>query len=379
MSTPDVLARDAYQAAFAALQERLPGFSDARSTAAAALDFPVRRSEAWRFTQARNLLQTTYTPRGQALGPLPEGVLSLDELPASVAQHLLSVAPTTGFAGLNAAFFTEVAGLHSAAGTSRQVELTLTHRELSVPRVLVVAEAGSSLELLVRHDVLDGLAVPVIEIVAHPTSRVSLTHVVHDRGGHFAGVVAGSLTGSTVALQSVFSRASDGIARLDVAVDLGEGSRFDSSGLVLGRGRSHTDHHLAIAHSGHRAVSTQQFRNILDERSRAVFTGEVHVQRGVTGSDATQSANTLLLSDDASAVARPWLVIDNDDVKAAHGATVGRIDPDALFYLRARGIGALEAQRLLTGAFAGEVVETVPEAFREAVRAVVDAYLEGAA
>ena len=88
-----------------------------------------------------------------------------------------------------------------------------------------------------------------------------------------------------------------------------------------------------------------------------------------------QSANSLLLSDGASAVARPWLEIHNEQVTAAHGATVGRLDPESLFYLRTRGLDEAGARRLLTRAFAGQVVSTVPEAFREGIQAGVNAWL----
>ena len=95
----------------------------------------------------------------------------------------------------------------------------------------------------------------------------------------------------------------------------------------------------------------------------------------VTGTDAAQSANSLLLSDRCSSVTRPWLEIHNDAVTASHGAAVGRMDPEALFYLRQRGMDQATAQRMLTRAFAHEVVSTIPESARGPIEDAVEAWL----
>ncbi|MCB9675765.1 MAG: SufD family Fe-S cluster assembly protein [Alphaproteobacteria bacterium] len=368
-------ARDAYVAAFESARASLPGVAALRRAAIEGLEFPMRRNEAWRFTSARQLLAEVRPCAYGVFGALPEGVQGVEALGSVAGTRLGSVASSDGFAGLNAAFFKDFALLATEAGASRTVELSTQLGGLATPRVLVVGESGSHTEVLLHHALRPGLAVPVVEIVALAGARVSLTHVVEGEGDLAGCIAVEAGEGSEVAVQSVL--AGVGIARLDLTARLGPSSRLDTSGLVLGAGSAHADHHLCIHHSGAGATSTQRFRNILDARSRAVFTGEVHVLRDVPGADATQTANTLLLSDDASAVARPWLVIDNDDVAASHGATVGRLDPDALFYLRSRGVGALEARRLLTRAFAGEVIETVPAAFREGVEHVVERYLAG--
>src|SRR5690606_20907609 len=125
-----------------------------------------------------------------------------------------------------------------------------------------------------------------------------------------------------------------GVSRLELDARLGPGASLVAEGLVLAGGVAMVDQHLRIAHAGAGARSTQRFRHVLDDRARAVFTGEVDVEPGVAASDAQQSVQTLLLADGASIVNRPWLRIRHDDVRASHGATVGRIDPEALFYLR---------------------------------------------
>jgi Fe-S cluster assembly protein SufD len=367
-------AADAYRALHASVADGLPAASRGLRNALTRVEFPVRRNEAWRFTSARTLLKGTHEPRYGAFGEGAD-VTSWSES-AIVRAHLGTVASNDGFNALNAAFFREVAVVHAEAGASEARTLTLTHEALSVPRILVVAEEGATIDLSVHHTVRNGLAVPIVEIVAQADATVRLTHVVEGTAdpGHFAGTLATAMGERSHVAVGSFLTGVD-IARLDVITSLGPSSTFDSAGLVLGAGSEHADHHLTLHHEGANATSTQLFRNILDDKARAVFTGEVHVKRDVPGSDATQTANTLLLSEDASAVARPWLVIDNDDVVASHGATVGRLDDEALFYLRSRGIGVLQARRLLMRAFAQEVVHTVPEAHREPIEALVERFL----
>ena len=150
------------------------------------------------------------------------------------------------------------------------------------------------------------------------------------------------------------------LARTELRVELaGEGARTDLAGLALGQGSEHVDHHLLIDHAVPNGTSTQSFRSILDGHARSVFTGKVIVREGAMGTDSDQSNRNLLLSDDAIANTRPQLEIYADDVKCAHGATVGQLDEEALFYLRQRGLSPAQAQALLVEAFAGEIVGTV--------------------
>ncbi len=376
MANVNTEAADAYRSKYASLENGLPQASALLRRALDDVEFPIRRNEAWRFTSARKLLSDTHEPHWDAFVEGPSTDSWSDS--AVAREHLGQVASNEGFAALNAAFFKEVAIVHARSGATEHSTLRLVHEGLSVPRVLIVADEDATVEVSIHHTVRTGLAVPVIEVVAKDRATIRITHVVEgdgdDASGHFAGVLScGMGPESHVAVGSFLTGVD--IARLDVVASLGPSSTFDSAGLVLGDRSEHADHHLTLHHTGENATSSQLFRNILDGKSRAVFTGEVHVKKDVPGADATQTANTLLLSDDASAVARPWLVIDNDDVTAAHGATVGRLDEDALFYLRSRGIGAMNARALLMRAFAQEVVHTVPEPHRDGVSELVERFL----
>ena len=145
--------------------------------------------------------------------------------------------------------------------------------------------------------------------------------------------------------------------RHDVRVDLvGNGARFDGRGVFMPHGRQHMDTQLAIRHQALDTVSDAHWRGVASERGRGVFRGAVLVAPGADGSDANLTNKNLLLSDSAEIDTKPELEIYADEVKAAHGATVGQLDEQALFYLRSRGIGSGEARALLTSAFCRAVL-----------------------
>ena len=169
------------------------------------------------------------------------------------------------------------------------------------------------------------------------------------------------------------------LARNDVHVRLaGEGAECRLDGLTLAQGSQHVDHQTSIDHAEPHGTSHQLYKGILDGRARAVFSGRVLVEPHAQKTDARQANHNLLLSPDAVANAKPQLEIFADDVKCAHGATVGQLDEDALFYMRSRGIGPRSARRLLLHAFASEIVERMPhEGLAATGRTVLDRHLPG--
>jgi Fe-S cluster assembly protein SufD len=127
-------------------------------------------------------------------------------------------------------------------------------------------------------------------------------------------------------------------------------------GLYLTRGDQHVDHHTSVDHAEPDCHTRQMYKGILAGKSRAVFNGKIFIRRGATQSQAYQSNKNLLLSKDAEVDTKPELQIDNDDVKASHGAAIGAINPKELFYLQSRGIARVEAEAILSRGFADEVV-----------------------
>lgn len=167
------------------------------------------------------------------------------------------------------------------------------------------------------------------------------------------------------------------LVRHDLRAELiGDRARFDTRGVFMPHGRQHIDTQLAIRHQALNTASTSNWRGVANDRARGVFRGAIVVAPGADGSDASLSNKNLLLSPGAEIDTKPELEIYADEVKAAHGATVGQLDERSLFYLRSRGIPLAEARALLTAAFCRAVLDDLPnETLREHLSAMLVAQL----
>jgi Fe-S cluster assembly protein SufD len=175
--------------------------------------------------------------------------------------------------------------------------------------------------------------------------HVGLTHVDQQRDSHYRSFSLAM--GGALARHNLHARLND------------ENIETLLYGLYLTRGDQLVDNHTAIYHDHPNCRSWEVYKGVLDGRSRAVFNGKVFVRPEAQKTDAKQTNRNLLLSDSARVDTKPQLEIFADDVKCTHGATVGRLDDIALFYARSRGVPAAEARRLLTYAFAAEVLAEV--------------------
>jgi Fe-S cluster assembly protein SufD len=151
------------------------------------------------------------------------------------------------------------------------------------------------------------------------------------------------------------------LTRSDLKIDIaGTDASAIFDGLYISGDKQHIDNHTRVDHRIGPATSRQEYRGILDGRSRCVWNGKAIVHAGADGSDAEQANHNLLLSEHSEINAKPELEIYADEVKCSHGTTVGQLDDDALFYLRTRGLDRQRAERVLTRAFASSVVEKSP-------------------
>jgi Fe-S cluster assembly protein SufD len=149
-----------------------------------------------------------------------------------------------------------------------------------------------------------------------------------------------------------------GLVRNEINAALtGEGASLSMEGLFVLSGKQHVDNHTLIDHVAPHCDSVELFKGILDENARGIFDGRIIVEPNAVKTNSRQTNKNLLLSETAVIDSKPSLEIHNDDVKCNHGSTIGQLDEEALFYLRARGIGAEEARNLLVYAFASEIVE----------------------
>ncbi|CCG96555.1 FeS assembly protein SufD [Marinobacter nauticus ATCC 49840] len=168
------------------------------------------------------------------------------------------------------------------------------------------------------------------------------------------------------------------LRRHDLQVRLeGEGAETKLNGVVVTQGKQHYDNHTSIDHVAAHCNSEETYRNIAADQSHAVFNGRIHIHQDAQKSNADMNNKNLLLSNGAEIDTKPELEIYADDVKCAHGATIGQLDETSVFYLVSRGIGRRQANVLLTMAFINELVQQIPvEAVRETAQARLSDFFE---
>jgi Fe-S cluster assembly protein SufD len=299
------------------------------------------------------------------------------------------------FAALNTAFFDDGAVVELADGAVVDAPIHLvylsTSRErpfVSHPRNVIVAGAGSNARIVEHYIGAPGaryLTNCASEIVLGRSATVGHVRVQDESrsGFHIARVQVDQSAGSSFVSHAFGFGAA--LSRTEIAVKLdGEEAECSLAGLYAIDGSRHVDHHLHVDHARPRTRSNQLYKGVLEDSSRGVFTGRVVVRAGSQKIKAMQSNPSLLLGRGAVAETRPQLEIYADDVACNHGATIGRLDEDALFYLLSRGIAPREARRILVSGFAAEVVEgvsstTLRTALTELVAARVGELGNGAA
>ncbi|MBZ0135297.1 MAG: Fe-S cluster assembly protein SufD [Planctomycetes bacterium] len=278
--------------------------------------------------------------------------------------------PTQPFTALNTALFTD--GAYIRAGNSLTIQTPIhvlyvsTDSDapaVSSPRTLVLAGESSELRVIesfVGHGNSPRLVNSVTEIVAKGNAAVRHVKLLRESDGtsHLGWTELNVERDANVSSHSINLDA--GLARNDVhAVLAAEGANCSLNGLVLGRDRQHFDNHIVVDHVRPHGTSSQLYRAVVDDKSRSVFAGKVIVRQGAHGTDAQQQNNNLLLSNDAKVDTKPQLEIYTDDVKCSHGATSGQLNPEAIFFLRCRGLDETHARNLLTYAFANNVIEHI--------------------
>lgn len=388
---------------------------------------PGPRSEAWKYTSLRALERRTFAPAGDApvdgarldaalaAIPFPRMVfvdgrhddarsgVSAIVMPGIAVEPLSEVLRTQEprdanflgcryagadevFAALNAALAEEgavirldreTAGafpLHLVFVSSGRAPDTASHL-----RHFVDLRNDSHLVLVEHHLALGahkGLSNHVLHLHLGQRSSCGHVRVQHEDAG--ASVFA--RTDAVLARDAHYIRLNlelgAGLSRHELNVRLeGLGARFAADGVLLADGKRHLDTRLGIEHIAPDTTCALRWRGLGADRGRAVFHGGITIRAGADGSDADLSNRNLLLSANAEIDTQPVLVIHADEVKAAHGATVGQLDPTALFYLRSRGIPEAEARALLTAAFCRETLSRIDDA---ALRASLEATLDAA-
>jgi len=413
---------------------RLPWLSSLRDAALErfrASGFPTLHDEEWKYTSVTPIANSYFKLQPDASTPasaiaseqieelaLPGAQLlvfvdgryapalsrvRLDELPAGVILDsvgaVLNAAPgyqqarlqaalehprngqSTGFAALNFACMTDGAYIHLAAGTTLEAPIHLlfiaaTPDLASHTRNLVIAEHDSRASI-VEHHVALGTARyfsnAVTDIVLGRAARIAHYKLQDEssKAFHIAAINA-ELLRETHLLSASFALGG-ALARTDIRVGLNaKDAECTLDGLYMANGRQHIDHHTRIDHHRPQGTSREFYKGVLGGAARGVFNGKVIVHPDAQKSDAAQTNRNLLLSEQAEVDTKPQLEIWADDVKCSHGATVGQLDADQIFYLRSRGMDDTAARALLTYAFAAEMVDRVSlPALRERLDALL--------
>lgn len=368
--------------------------------------FPTLRDEAWKYTNLGPLTRRDFDPfadtvgldlaaweeflvpgadrivivngcvdtrlsdtGGACEGVTIESLASASGPPEHVEPDMRSSAPLTA---LNTAFTRDGVVLRIADGTVVERPVQILHiacdtgAEIALhPRTVVIAGAHAQANV-VETFVGDGGSRSWTNAVTEFRigCAAQIGHIKHQAESVDAYHTA--LVEVHVASEAKYSATALGLgselSRHEINVFLdGMHSSCELRGGVILRGRQHGDHTTLVEHRAGHAASSQVFRNVLDDRARSVFQGGVKVSPGAVGTDSSQSNGNLLLAPGTRADSKPELRILADDVKCSHGATVGDLDRDAMFYLLSRGMSPDAARGLLIRAFVSEVVDGAPE------------------
>jgi Fe-S cluster assembly protein SufD len=365
--------------------------------------FPSLRDEEWRFTNLAPLVKVPFqlapskrsatVPESlrsaipadalvfvngvpQSARPARTGGVIVKPLSEALAQHAdlvelylarLARTETNPFTALNTAFLREGAFVHIPAGVVVEAPIHLVFVSSSSaepavahPRNLIVAGANSQVTIVESYLGRDGdlyFTNAVTEIVAGEGARIDHYKVQQESTDafHVATMQVRQERASVFSSHSI--TLGGALVRNDANVVLdAEGCECTLNGLYLASGEQLVDNHTRIDHARPNCTSHELYKGILDGRAKGVFNGKIYVHPDAQKTDAKQTNKTLLLSADAMIDTKPQLEIFADDVKCTHGATIGQLDADSIFYLRTRGIGLAEARSLLTYAFANDII-----------------------
>src|ERR1051326_44272 len=297
---------------------------------------------------------------------------ALSAAPALLEKHLAryAVGQDNAFTSLNTAFFQDGAFAHISAGKVIEKPIHLlfisTGKETgaaSHPRNLIIAEKGSQVTILESYVAIGDAAYftnAVTEIVGAEDSIIEHVKFQDESPSafHIAAMHAQLARNCNMAAHSIATGAR--LSRNNIRTSLaGEGVNAVLNGLYSTRFEQVADHHMIVEHAQPHCNSHEYYNGILDDRSKGVFHGRILVRQIAQKTDAKQTNKNLLLSEDATVDTKPQLEIYADDVKCTHGATIGQLNDESIFYIRARGIGEDTAKRMLIHAFAGEIIERI--------------------
>jgi Fe-S cluster assembly protein SufD len=324
---------------------------------------PHRRMEDWKYTDLRQVVTSEAVEDAAGLVmkfSLPPGI---DEIPEAKIPRSNLFAPISAMDAAARGPRSNKIALRVPAGLRMDIPIGVEVAAGGLAEIALLIERGATATLRETHHVRES-NLRNISLSIFLAEGAQLTHV---REAKFAGELVSVETISVVQQKNSrycarFLNGGAKLSRTEVNVTLaGEGTETDLSGISVLGDKAHADITTRIEHAAPNTTSRQLFKKVAGGKSRAVYQGKIIVREGAIGSDSRQTAKALLFSNHAEADLKPELEILADDVKCAHGAAVGDLDADSLFYLRARGIPEAEARSLLVHAFLQEVVDGIED------------------
>ena len=365
-----------------------PGLAALRKAAGARFlerGLPSPRDEGWRYTDTRFFAKQELELRRPAIeidAPVGVRVRPLGDA-VDAAQPFLADETEQGhpFRLLNSALLRDGLLVEVADGVTVEGPLHLTittDRGIALPRLLVTVGENARLTLVERYRAGSGVCLPVTQLSVGRGSRVEHLRIHYGSSDVHIGCVEVQQQRDSFVASHLLTFGGR-LVRNDLSFHLlGSGAEVQLNGLYLADGKQHVDNHTTVEHAVPHCDSRETYRGILGGKASAVFNGRVHVHPDAQRTDAQQSNQNLLLTDDAIIHTKPELEIYADDVKCTHGATIGQLDREALFYLRSRGLAHDEARRMLVDSFAAEIVRRISdERLRDELTQAVVARLPG--
>jgi len=361
-----------------------------------AVGLPNRRVEAWHYTDLRRLMSEALAPSAppktlelvSKSAPRIEFVdgyfVGAVDLPAGMSLKTASIAPAPlgnkdVLVALNTAFAPETLEISVAADADIAAPLHILskfkRRGAATTRVIIHVGAGARLTVLEEARAESGQINSLVHFDIGDGATVEHVALCGNAGQNIATFSA--ILGENSVLDSFALVAGGGLTRRQAFVRFdGENSKAGLRGISLLKGQQHADTTLVVEHAAPHCESRELFKHILDSEAKGVFQGKIVVQPHAQKTDGVMKSNTLALSDTASMSNKPELEIFADDVVCGHGATVGQIDEDQMFYLQARGLPRPEAESLLIEAFALGALDFVAnEDLRDLLTAKIHTWL----
>jgi Fe-S cluster assembly protein SufD len=345
------------------------------------LGLPALRAEQWKYTQLHRLYSQSFVAAEELSGESSNNSVSVingrlsSTIPAVLGLTIRSLASssietTEPFVALNYALTPNEIVIEVADNTVVEQPFIVevissgTASSIVAPRITIKLGRHSKLSLIERHRNIDAVShtdIAVTKIVLDENAWLEHCLLQNENSASFHIGNINAVVGRHAQYLNHHFNLGGSLGRIDLNVQLqGAESYTELNGLQFATGTQVHDTHSRIEHCVPYARSSETYHGIADERGQVVFNGKVLVHKHAIGTDAKQSSRNLLLSPKAEIDTKPELEIYADDVKCSHGATVGQLDSNALFYLRSRGIAEQQARALLTVAFADAVINKVP-------------------